>query len=223
MRSRILIVALSCLLFGSQVSARAALVFAINGQEGTVPAFNLGAGNPSTTFTVQVRRDDFNSGGSHLSSFAFRVRSSNASIAQFTAANLSSPGNLTSTTAVASGATATAAGTYTNRPQVYFEFPGTYVSLASFTLTALNPGSTAITIEEFSVDALSAGPVDFMLGTPLGPTVGQDRSGFSGDGSFIGTASTSVIAISVVPEPSTLILAASGTVLGCLVRRRRRG
>lgn len=200
--------------------ASAALVFAINGQEGTVPAVNLGQGNPSTNLTIQIRRDDLDSGGDHLASFAFRVRSSDPSVAQFTAASLTSPGNLTSSSAVANGATATASGTYLVRPIVHFESPGSYVNLATFTLTGVYPGSVSISIEELTIDALSGGPNDFTLGAATGPVVGQDRTGFSGNGSVIGTASTTIGAISTVPEPASLSLCGAVMLLGAFAKLR---
>lgn len=228
MRSVKTILALGIVISGMLTSfADAALLFAINGQEGSLGTlFTLTNGSPTVTFTVGVRRDDADSGGSHLDTFAIRLRSSNASVAVFSNVTLSGSPINTGATGV-SGAVATAAGTYPVRQNFAFASPGTYATLASFTLQGLTTGSTNVTIEEATIDNVSGGPIDIIAGAASGGTpVGLDRTGFSGPGSAIGLASTqfglSSTIIVAVPEPGSFLLASAGLGLAGVVRARRR-
>ncbi len=213
----------------SASTANAALVFAINGQEGSLGSlFTFTNVNPSFTFTVQVRRDDFDSGGDRLESFGFGVRT-NAAVAKFTAVNRVAPDGNTNiagvfeadaTPTTLTDAFASARGNYNTRPPVHFAAPGNWVSLATFTITGVNLGNASLTIEELTI-----GNNDFLLGNASDPPIGQDRTGFTGDGTFIGVAGTSASFtsnITAVPEPSSLLMLAGGLLSAQYVRRRNR-
>lgn len=219
-RRRILIV--SAFLFAVASLApysQAALVFAINNAEGNpATTFNLNDGSSTATLTVGVRRDDFDSGGDRLASFGFTLRVGNPSVAQVTGVSINNPGNVSNQQTTLSGGNGSAKGDYNTRPVVFSSTPGV-VPLATFTLTGVGSGSTSVFIDELTV-----GNNDFITSGETGPGTGQDRTGFSGDGTVIGTASTTGgvnSSVTAVPEPASCVLV-GGCLLGAFAARRRR-